>query len=136
VERYSTIFQLIYGHRYISYSSIIPSYFEELLWSSFLYISVLVLGFLIATLYYRLSKVLKYVVSIGVPVFFLMILPILDTTLAEGNIYKTIITFMLFIFGKTTNGFNPYYTIISSLAISIILFVISYLLLRRATIKD
>ncbi len=135
VERYNTIFQLIYGSRYINSSNSLAYYFEEFLWSSLIYISVLILGFLIAALYYRLNKLLKYIISIGVPVFFLLVLPVLDVTLADGNIHKSIFASIVYAFG-ITNGFNPYYAITTFMILSVILWGISYLLVRRAVIKD
>ncbi len=135
VERYTTIFQLIYGSRYTNVPNGIGYYFEEFLWSSLIYISVLILGFLIAALYYRLNKLLKYIVSIGIPVFFILILPILDVTFAKGNIHKTIFSFISYVFG-ISNGFNPYYAMISFLVLSVVLCSVSHLLVRRAVIKD
>lgn len=135
VERYGTIFQLIYGSRYADSPNSLAYYFEEFLWSSLIYISVLIIGFLLAALYYRLNRLLKYIISIGVPVFFLVGLPVLDVTLANGNIHKSILQSIIYSFG-ISNGFNPYYAVITFLILSIILCAISYLLIRRAVIKD
>lgn len=135
VEKYSTLFFEIYGNRYLGSSGNIALYFAEFLWNSAIYISVLFLGFLIATLYYRMSKGLKYTVSIGLPAFFIVLLPILDATLTGGSIFKGISSFLLYIFG-ISNGFNPYYAIIGFLVLSTVLCAISYLLVKKAVIKE
>lgn len=50
-----------------------------------IYILLLLIGYFITAAYYRMNKVAKTVVSISVPSFFLILLPLLDTMVFNGK---------------------------------------------------
>lgn len=105
------------------------------LWSSVLYLFALVLGYFITTLYYRMSKMLKIIVSVGVPVLFTMILPAIDAAFTNGKIYGWIGDLFLLL-GGFKNGVNPLIGIISLVVGIALLSGLAYLLVRKAPVKE
>lgn len=108
-------------------------YSEGFLWMVFSYIASLMLGFLITTAYYRMNKPLKMILSIGVPVFFIFILPVIDEQLFSGEISRAIINCVTFCLGIKSH--SPYVAMASYIVFAIILGILGYLLMRRATVK-
>jgi len=104
-------------------------------WSTFLYLSMLVLGYFIRVLYYRMSRLLKIVVSIGVPAFYTVILPILDFKFTKGMISKWI-TELCKTMAGLNGGYNPYAGIMFTIMGTVILACLAYLLMRKAPVKD
>ncbi len=110
-------------------------YLDGFIWLFFFYALVAMAGFFITTLYYRMNKPLKLIVSIGVPVFFFIILPYVDAYIFRGQIYDAI----GYIFAKAggfLDGFNPYIAV-PSCAVSFAVFgALSFLTMRKATVKQ
>ncbi len=116
------------------YSSIgLSVYGEGFLWMFFMYTASMMLGFFISTAYYRMNKPLKLIISIGVPVFFLIVLPLLDVQLFHGEVYKAIGTFIAFCTGRLSG--SPYVAMASNVVFYAIFAILSFLLMRRATVK-
>lgn len=98
-----------------------------------LYLSVMTLGYFITTLYYRMSKALKIIVSVGVPAWFLIILPLLIESSSKMSKWIDEITNSLkFLY----NGNNPAIGALFLLALTAILGGLSFLLVRRAPVKQ
>lgn len=116
--------------------SIVISLLITFAWYAFLYLCSTLFGYVIAALYYRMNKSLKLIVSVGVPGFFIIVLPILDTCVTNHGIYnffKRLFTLML---GINANSIQPWNWIISCFILSSIFALFSYLLIRRADIKN
>lgn len=101
-------------------------------WSLALYLFAIFLGYSITTLYYRMSKMLKIIVSIGVPAMLFTILPGIDAIFNNGRMYRWFGKIFIILAG---NGENPFVAIASMLIGTIILAGLAYLLVRRAPIK-
>ncbi|MDF2685243.1 MAG: hypothetical protein K0S55_424 [Clostridia bacterium] len=135
---YNTMFFQVYNSRYGHENNInlfsgkLQFLGESFLWSFFTYAMFIIIGFLITVIYYRMNKITKILVSVGVPIFFTSILPTIDGILFKGAIIRSIINLFSFIFGDS----NPYISILFSIMIFIILTVISFLFIRKAPIKD
>ncbi len=106
---------------------------EGFLWKFFTYSVSLIFGYFISTAYYRMNKPLKLIVSVGVPAFLLIILPLADTMLFSGEISKAIGTFISFCLGLSTG--SPYVAIASDVVFYAIFATLGFLLMRRATVK-
>jgi hypothetical protein len=104
-------------------------------WNAALYLLALTLGYFITTLYYRMSKILKIIVSIGVPALFFTILPIIDSIVTGGKIYRWIGELLLSMAG-TRNGYNPLIAVVSLVMGSVVLVGLAFLLVRRAPVKE
>jgi hypothetical protein len=71
---YNSMFNQMYSGLEQSPAKVLTSF----LWSVVFYLFAIILGFFITTAYYRMVKLLKIAISIGVPVFFTTIFPIID----------------------------------------------------------
>ena len=103
------------------------------LWSTAVYLLAFVIGYFITTLYYRMTKILKIVVSVGVSALLMIGSPMLASYLYKsGYLYKlsAVISFLV-----DGNG-NPNVSIIISILETAILAGLSYLLVRRAPVKE
>lgn len=128
---YKPMVAQLFESRYVSNG--ILEYGEAFLWMFFSYVASMMLGFFITTAFYRMNRALKLLVSIGVPVFLLIILSIIDTQLFAGEIFRAIATFVAFCSGRLTE--SPYVAIASDAVFAIIFGLFGFLLMRRASIK-
>lgn len=132
---YRPMFYAMYQPHYGAVRSMTAGmYLDGFIWMFFLYAFATMAGFFLTTLFYRMNKALKLLVSIGVPVFFFIVLPYIDTTLFMGKIYNAI-WYIFRLAGGFLNGHNPYIAVLSC-AISFALFGgLSFLAMRKATVK-
>lgn len=103
-------------------------------WSTFCNLSAAMVGLLITTAYYRMNKPLKLIVSIGVPVLLLIVMPIIDSSLFHGVIYSSIFSFFGWVTSLLGKG-NPYSIVLSNVFSIMISGALTWLLIRRAIIK-
>lgn len=108
-------------------------------WQTLLYFAALCGGFLITTLYYRVNRLLKVVISAGVPLILLVAIPIAEGLIPTFHFYASVFKFISWALGG--NGsflgkLNPYRPLLSFTALSGLCAGLSFLLLRRATIKE
>lgn len=106
---------------------------EGFIWRILAYAVASISGFIITLLYYRMDKPLKLAVSIGVPVLFFMIIPFINNYLLDGEIEYFRERVSDYIAGY---GTNPYTWVMIGAAIFVVLSILSYLLMRRATVKE
>ncbi|MDD5936812.1 MAG: hypothetical protein PUC65_14815 [Clostridiales bacterium] len=106
------------------------------LWNFFVYFAASIVGYCIAALYYRMNRVLKLSVSIGVPVTFLIILPLIDEYLAKGAIGDFAKRAALFIVGVNGTTYHPIHWMIFCLIVTLLSEGISYRLVKEAVIKS
>ncbi len=100
-----------------------------------LYMAALTVGYFITVGYYRMNKMAKIIVSIGVPAFVLVIFPVLFEVFFKqqpAGLFYEVSTFVL----KGSNHDNPYFAMGSGLLISVVFLGLTYLMVRRAPIKD
>lgn len=114
-----------------------PNFFLELLWTFACYFMLSALGFLITNLYYRMNTIVKVLVSVAVPLFIFVGLPILYVFNPSFNLWKVLWDFFLAAMGINLAGgtFNPLMAVFSFMIGAAILFGASYPFVRRATIK-
>lgn len=113
---------------------LLQKYAEGTLTTILLYLAAIAFGYFITSAYYRMNKALKAGVSIGVPVGLFIVLPLVDSALTNGKIMEVFSRFIEFAFG-IKNGL-PYNLMITSGLSFIIFFVLSWLLIRKATDKN
>ena len=99
------------------------------LWCLLSDFSLGMLGFLIGALYYRMSKPVKILVSVGVPAFFFLFLPLFDFNVTHWAIVR----FLAAAWAQWTNwGMNPGLDLLSRLAVAALFGGGIWLLLRKA----
>ena len=105
---------------------------KNFFWNLFAYLCCALLGLLITTLYYRMDRPRKILVSVGVPSFFLIFLPLIDRYLAGDRIYPAITAL-----GERwlVWGTDPVTDALTRLLLAAVLAGLAFLLVRRAEIK-
>ncbi|WKY42865.1 hypothetical protein Q5O14_09250 [Eubacteriaceae bacterium ES2] len=104
-----------------------------------LYTAAISIGYFITISFYRMSKKLKTIVSVGIPVTLFMLLPMLDELLYSAGIVNIPISSRIGNSLLTAMGITagiPLIGCIFFLAVTAIMCTLSWLLLRRATIKN
>lgn len=152
-------YQSPYMERFgILYASDAASLGDGLLWSFFSYLALGMIGFFITSLYYRLNKALKLTVSIGVPVTIFVVLPLIDSLYAGGVIIPFCLKAIAFCMGYSSNvnimnvliewimggasgmitpdSLHPYQAMLCSAGFTVVAASLSFLLIRRATVKE
>ena len=106
---------------------------EAILITIGIYIAAMIAGYFITTLYYRMGKMLKVAVSIGVPSSIMIVLPVLDVVAFKGKISVALGKFFGFVFGGKTG--NPYNLLLSCAVFTVVAVGLSWLLVRKAVEK-
>lgn len=123
---FAGIFKLLFTRQY----NAVPAFLLSFLFCFSIYSMASSSGFFITTLYYRLNKGQKTAVSIGVPVALIFAIPALDVYIFKQAISHTVSKIIVFAF-KT-----PFNAIMSGIILSVIFYGFTWLLTRRAVIKD
>ncbi len=109
-------------------------------WCMAAYFASMCCGFFLSSLYYRMNTWLKVLFSVGVPVLFFMVFPIMETFIPSFTLFTSLIKGYSWVLGKEANawtvGFHTIRSTFSFLGIGVIAMGMSYLLVRRATLKD
>lgn len=129
----SGMYEMIFNKRAESLHIVVMN-LEAILITISVYAAVMIAGYFITTAYYRMSKMLKIAVSIGVPVSFMILLPVLDSLVFGGKVSVTLGRFFGFVFGSKTG--NPYNLFISCIVFTIVGSGLSWLLIRKAVEKS
>ncbi len=132
---FQSVFEQMYAPRYMGNPDSIQMLLEGLLFTIFATAVAMMLGYFITIMYYRLNKAGKIAVSVGVPAILIIGLPIFDAIVTGGVIYRSFGQLTLFALG-VLNGYNPYYAMVSSLIAFAVLAALSWMLVRRAVVKD
>lgn len=135
LSSYQSLFRQLYALRYLGNSSDLQVNIEGFLWSMLVYAAFAMVGYFITTLYYRMNKGQKLFVSIGVPVFLLILLPIVDETFTSGKMFPKVVDFFLLMSG-VKNGYNPFFAMAFSALFFLLFGGLSYWLAKRAVIKE
>ncbi|HEY5585198.1 MAG TPA: hypothetical protein VIK78_12010 [Ruminiclostridium sp.] len=134
LSNYNSLFNMIYEGWVIDTAKPIII-LVAFIWSTVLCLFAIVLGYFITTSYYRMSKMMKVIVSIGVPALFFNILPLIDSVFTNGKVLGWFE--MLFIsLAGLKNGYNPLTGIVSLLIGASVLAGLAFLLVRRAPVKE
>ena len=155
--RYVSAFMDRFGSLYANGNSL-SAIADGLLWTFLSYLSAGMLGFFLTSLYYRMNKALKLTVSVGVPVLFTIIIPLIDSLYTNGTITAFFLNIAAFAFGygitldashgllagvmqqffDMENGvaLYPYRAMLFSAICATVTALISFLLIRRATVKE
>ena len=118
---YDPLMQLIYARWSIAAS---------MLWNVLLYCTGAMFGLFLGSLYYRMSKVQKIVVSIGVPALLCVVFPLVDTLLLHGQLTDAIGTLLQALFGTYTAS------LLSLLALSLLFCALGHLCARRVPVHE
>jgi hypothetical protein len=127
--RYSTLFTN--GLTFINHIQIL---FEQFLWSTFLYAMLAMLGFCITLIYYRSNLIVKYVVSTLPFLILLVLVPYVDKA-TNGAFIQWVGNFIARSMGFG-QSINPYIALFSFLIGFGFFALCSYLLMRRAVIRQ
>lgn len=131
---FTSLFEML---KYYEYSKGISGFKTELISLVFyfaLYLFATAIGYLLATVFYRLGKNGRVALSVSLPVGLFVVLPMLDGTIAKGKIFALIFRTLNKAFGLSVH--QPVYGIITCLIAFIILSALSWLCIRRAYVKD
>lgn len=128
-------FEQIYGPRYVGNQGGLQMAAEGMLLLICTSVAVMMFGYFITVMYYRLNKSGKIIVSISVPLLLIVILPIADWRLTGGAINRGFGRLTVYAMGLH-NGYNPYWGIVSSLIIFALFTGLSWMLVRKAVVKD
>lgn len=131
---YTGLFEMIYAVR-ANRISTVHMHIDGFFFNLFLYLAAMAIGYFITIAFYRMNKVTKITVAIGVPMVLLNGLPLLDAALLHGAIFKALMNAVTFAFGFQNNG-NPYLGMVSLLLITVVFISLSWLMMRRAVVKD
>jgi hypothetical protein len=121
-------------NNHINHISKLQMIAENILLLVCVYLSAAFIGYFITVAYYRMSKTLKTVVSIGIPVTATFLLPMFDTFVTKGKISKFIYDFVTFALG--TKGGKPYNAMITFGLVAILFGGLSWALIRKAVDKN
>lgn len=137
VMSYNSMFQMLYYNTSdgVQAPITVPMLVQQFLWLLVAYLWVMMIGFFVTNLYYRMNKSTKIAVSIGVPIFLFYVLPILDNFLLNQFLSYALYNFVTFAWGLT-NGCNPFIGIASMFVLAAVNAVFAWLLVRRANVKD
>lgn len=124
---YKTIVEITYDYFLADSIAIGP------IWQFANNLCAIMTGYFITTLFYRMNKAAKLLVSIGVPVFFLIVFPIIDSYLFSGVIYRAIGSIFSYISGIKTG--SVLINICFNLIFSAVWAGLAYITLRRAPVK-
>lgn len=131
---YTGLFEMIYAVRADRISSL-HMHIDGFFFNLCLYLAVMTIGYFITIAFYRMNRIAKITVAIGVPMVLLNGLPILDAALLHGAVMRALVNAVTFAFGFQ-NGANPYFGMISLLLIAAVFCCLSWMMVRRAVVKD
>jgi hypothetical protein len=143
--RHESLFFSSFGVRYGTHGA---AFLDGLLWSFISYMAAGMAGYFLTTLYYRMNKATKVAVSVGVPILFLTVLPIIDNLYFGGVIYRffgDIIalangypSLKVMVSGALAQGAlaNPYYSVLFYGAVYLLTGAFGLLLTRSAIAKE
>lgn len=130
---YESLFGQAYGPQWMVSAGGIAT---SLLWGALLNFRVAMLGYFITALYYRMSRLLKVLVSVGVPVLFVVILPMMEEMFTKGAIVKAIGRYLVFEWYGSMDAGHPWNAIVFSVLYSAVFLGLAWLLIKGAQLKN
>lgn len=107
---------------------------ESFIFNICLYFMFFIIGFFITISYYRMNKGLKTGVSVGIPVVLFIIFPTLDALFLNNGMTRSFLKAMDFLLGLSAG--NPWFSILTFIVSILIFSQLSWLLMRKAVIRD
>lgn len=111
----------------------LPLFFTNILYWSLALMLATLCGFAISSLLYHLSRAAKIVLGVGLSVFVVILLPIIDVVLTKGVLYKRIADFFMTIMGGKSQ--NPFTAVLTFVVGIVILGAVNYVLITRAQVQ-
>ena len=127
-----TLYEMLYTERMASISPVLVVV-ENLLMLFCCCLAFMMVGYFITIAYYRMEKHWKLLISVGLPVLCFVLLPIVDTVLG-GVIFLSIFRVLMFATGLQFD--SPYICMLSALTVTAVFSGLSWLLMRRAVVKN
>ncbi|KNZ43243.1 hypothetical protein [Acetobacterium bakii] len=136
---YESILEELYAQRYAGHSNEAWMYLESFLFYLAVFIVCFSIGYLITTVFYQMNKKQKISYIVGFYIIVFVILPLANTLLYHSGIISVQISEVLLRFLDIIMGVsaqNPYIGIFSLLILSILINGSSWLLIRKAGVKN
>lgn len=130
---YQGMFLQGYGAAYVNDAGA-KGLIDEYLWKFFLYILAGAIGIFISLLYYRMNKLQKTIVSVGVPALFIVVYPLADQYLFDGALTRLGLKIINFYTGYTF-GNAPYVNMLCNIGLFALFGALNFLLLRKCNYK-
>jgi len=108
--------------------------FESIAFNLAMNWALFMIGYFITAAYYRMNKTVKLIVSIGVPVFFIIVFPALDLLLMDGRFLMELAQLLAKWFGLVSG--NPWCGTATCAVIAIVMAAMTWPLIRRAVVKE
>jgi hypothetical protein len=128
----TSLYELIYNI-HTNKANFLAVHITGYFFNFFLYLGSLTFGYLIAALYYRMNKVLKITVSVGVPCFVFIVVPFIDYTVTMGATGKSFNKLFDIAFGISSR--HSVNAILTCITVFLIFSALFWLLLRRAPVN-
>ena len=129
-----SLIEMIYTDRYAAEIINMQMLLESLPFFTIMLATALMAGYFITVLYYRLNKGGKIAVSVGVPVFLFILLPIFDTVFGGLSIFTVYLKVLLSV--SDFYLINPYCGMLIYALIFVLFSGLSWLLMRKAVAKN
>jgi len=131
---YITIFEMLYNNLYVTMPLPVRGLYTLVFLLAF-YLMVFMGGHLISSLFFRLNKAAKIGFAISVPCLVFWILPLVDVIFLSGRITMFIFDVIKLALGLF-DGERPYIAVLSACTTALICGAASFLLQRRAALKE
>lgn len=111
---------------------------QSILWSASTCFAFFCIGYFIASLYYRMNKLVKVLVSAGVPLFLFIVMPVLAVRFPSLGILHLIKDFMIHFAGINviTGTANPLQCSLSFAITALVALLLTYPLVHRVSLKE
>ena len=129
-----SLFEQLYGMTQYSDSSTFAVSIHEIAWNSMMKFAFASIGLFIGCAYYKMNALTKTLVSCGVPCFLLLGLPLIDLAIPALGLYGKLKEAFLFFFGFS-DAVSSYQCVLCCLALSIVVSGITFLMLRKTSVK-
>jgi len=135
----STIFEQLYVAAQYSGSSELALYFHNFMWNSMMKFAFGCVGLFIGCGYYKMNGVQKTLVSCGIPVFFFLVIPLIDLIFPRFDVLTKLLDAIMFFFGFTDGTFfggtNSYQCVLCCLGLAAAASAVTFLMLRKTSVK-
>lgn len=131
---FTGMFEMIYSPHVVQIGNL-QMHIEGLLFNLCFYLAAITFGYFVSVAFYRMSNIVKIIVGIGTIAILFNGLPMLDAILLNGAIMKAIMNAISFSFGFQ-NGCNPFFGMVTFILTSAVFAALSWLLMRKAAVKE
>ena len=129
---WETMVEMLYPLRYAG-AGAWKLYAECFLFNAAVNLAMFMMGFFITTAYYRMNKLWKVIISVGVPVFFVILLPVIFV-LTDYRLMNALADLLVACFGLSTQ--NPWCAVGTFTGLAALMAALTWPLIRRAVIKE